>query len=197
MGRCRCLRNFFRHSRFHCGTDSKSCPTGTTATGIATTPGPTVGATAAGCGATGRAAAGAGTGVSSAAGVEVVGTHSCGVGQGDGAVVGVGVGVPLLWIRQVHDGVDGDEAAQVCVVLAGADVDEAVGVVVAADEALLVGPGGGGAAGLAVGGLPADGDGVAVGVDADVLGAWWSLKIQERPVMLAPLRVATVLPPKL
>ncbi len=112
--------------------------------------------------------------------------------------MGIGVGVPLLGIGQVHDGVDGDEAAEVGVVLAGADVDEAVGVVVAADEAFfLVGPGGRGAACFAVGGLPADGDGVGVGVDAGVLGAWWSLKIQERPLSEDPVRLAMVFPAKL
>lgn len=39
------------------------------------------------------------------------GNEAGGVGEGDWAVVGVGVGGPLLGIREVHQRVDGDEAA--------------------------------------------------------------------------------------
>ena len=41
------------------------------------------------------------------------------VAEVGGVVVAVGVGVPLLGVCQVHDGVDGDEPAQRGVVLAG------------------------------------------------------------------------------
>lgn len=66
--------------------------------------------------------------------------------------MGVGVSVDLLAIGDGQDGVDGQEPSGGGVVGAGADVDQAGGVVDAADESLLAGPGlGGGAAGVAVG----------------------------------------------
>ena len=47
------------------------------------------------------------------------------VAEGDRVAVAVGVAVPLLWVGEVHDGVDGDEPAQRWVVFAGAEVSEA------------------------------------------------------------------------
>src|SRR6266542_133568 len=67
--------------------------------------------------------------------------------------------------------VDGEEPAQCRVVLAGAHGGQAGGVVVAADEALLVGPAGHGVTGAAEGQLPPDGDRLGRGVDRGVLGA--------------------------
>lgn len=62
----------------------------------------------------------------------------------------------LLWVAEVEDRVDADEPADLRVVLAGAEVDQAGGVVVAADVALLGRPAGrGGAAQAAERGLTA------------------------------------------
>ena len=52
--------------------------------------------------------------------------------------MGVRVAVHLLWVGEIHDGVDRDEAAGGGVVLAGAQVDQAGRVFGAADEAALL-----------------------------------------------------------
>src|SRR6266540_1539896 len=63
------------------------------------------------------------------------------VAERDRAVVGIGVAVHLLRVAGVDDRVDGDEAAGVRVVFAGAEVGESGGGVDgAADEALLTWP---------------------------------------------------------
>src|SRR6266511_1931672 len=70
--------------------------------------------------------------------------HAARVAGRDRAVVGIRVPMQLLWVGEV---------------------------VVAADEALLVGPAGHGVTGAAEGQLPPDGDRLGRGVDRGVLGA--------------------------
>ncbi len=96
-----------------------------------------------------------------------------GVGLGDRGVVGVGVAVEGLVVVGGEDGVDGEEASGDRVVLAGADVGEAGGVVGGfAEEALVVGPGRRcRAAALAEGLGVAAGDGLCGGVDRHRGGA--------------------------
>lgn len=80
------------------------------------------------------------------------GEFAGGVAEGDWGVLAVGVGVSLERVGRVLDGVDGGEALELRVVVAGSDVDESGGVVGAADEAAFAGPGGGcGAAAGSVG----------------------------------------------
>ncbi len=108
-----------------------------------------------------------------AAGAFVVG-FAGGVGVGGGVVVAVGVGVVLGGVVGEEEGVDGQEAAQVGIVLAGAEVGEAGGVGGAAEEAAVAGPVGGAAvvAGVAEGELFAAGDGLAGAPgDGDQCGA--------------------------
>src|SRR6266542_4050231 len=77
--------------------------------------------------------------------------HAARVAGRDRAVVGIRVPMQLLWVGEVHERVDGEEPAQCRVVLAGAHGGQAGGVVVDADEALLVGPAGHGVTGAAEG----------------------------------------------
>jgi hypothetical protein len=111
-------------------------------------------------------------GADTAAGADV-GHEPSGVRVCDGVVVGVGVAAHVAGVCGVEDGVGCQEPAGGGVVLAGADDGEAgVGVVGFAEEAVVVGPGGGrGAAGGAVGGfLPPDGVGGGV-VEDEYAGA--------------------------
>lgn len=100
-------------------------------------------------------------------------SEACGVGEGDGCVVGVGVAVERFVIGGGEDRIDGEEAADLGVVFAGADVGEA-GCYIGrfAEECLVVGPrGGNGPAGVAEGFGVAAGDGLGGGVYDHVGGA--------------------------